>query len=914
MGDLQVRFPDISNNDFLYGITEHGVNGICRTFSKPENIKNYGGLATSILVQYSDLMAQLGVLHGDDEDLWDLLMWSLKQNGGVQRKRGVHILEGLVSVMPEDASLGWKYFLQLYHAIDDTSVHLFKASWEVIYLLHPESGEKQILPFRWILFIWELGIMHRQPTCNKTVILSFLTRNWTNEDLRQLTPEFLGNVLLPYLGQGSLAKGTYAPEIQSAIPEFFGKWAKALEQNVDMLLQPIMKYLSGPHSQAHILLFGARAIEAVINSQSSSSIVAKKCSNERSETLQSNILQAFASQNVIGSNFVGIQVQSALMGVLPLSVAVFTEETLEWVMKCFKAVPKALIQPGGSLHEKAVDSLSKILARISDRPFFNQVMQNKVMEIIESPKLEFKTLPAWSQSFAKVLLVFGEIDPQLMSDILAPLDTRIHSKVENWTFGLIRLLHDLMDTSTSLRDRPACFSNLAEWILVRNMQISKRTMEFFHLLDTLKSIRYENIQSYHQLSAAKQENENLELETRVDADFAENREASAISIQNLGALLEIMKQQQGSTLSGQYSKTEDFVASSMSELIMELSALSGDIDEFRATIHDAPDCTEADANDMRLKRALLDECILILTRLAHASFDCLCHVSLELTRMHEKLAVATSRLLDFTVMMLHNQYTSTMDSSILRSSFKEVSNVKKRSKKTHPLTLEKWRTLLCWRMLDMGFSYANQSQFIDSLKIGTLSSVIAFGMACLTTVTDGNLIILPILHCIAFAMPRMVCEWNRFKEPLLAAFEHVGMQDFSIVNASDAIKAIGRILLSLMMGQTRKKSGIAATILKTCIHPQFFSGELIALPEVLQMHEEGGALQDIVQELVNIGRKYNRLLIFLSLHLSSLLADKPTIGICYRDILVSMCSVGFVDQANTAILVSNLIVLRLACH
>jgi hypothetical protein len=209
-------------------------------------------------------------------------------------------------------------------------------------------------------------------------------------------------------------------------------------------------------------------------------------------------------------------------------------------------------------------------------------------------------------------------------------------------------------------------------------------------------------------------------------------------------------------------------------------------------------------------------------------------------------------------------------------------------------------------MMDKGISYANQSQFIDSLRIGTLASVIAFGMACLTTVSDGNLIILPILHCIAFSMPRMISEWDGFKEPLLAALEHVGMQDFSIVDASDAIKAIGRILLSLMMGQTRKKSGIAAAILKTCIHPQLFSG-LLAIPEVLQMHEEGGALQDIVQELVSIGRKYNRLLIFLSLHLSSLLADEPTIGVCYCNILVTMCSVGFADQANTAILVSNLI-------
>jgi len=871
------------------------MHEICRGVSKPENLKISGGLVTGILVQYSDLMAQLGVLHDGDEELWDLLMWSLKQKSGVQRKKGLHILEGIVSAMPEDKSLGWKYFLQLYHAIDDTSVHLFQASWDVIHLLHPESGHERLLPFRWILFIWELGIMHRQPTCNKSVILSFLTRNWSNEDLLELTPEFLENVLIPYLGQGSLAKGVNAPEIQSAIPDFFAKWAKALDQNVFILLEPIMKYLSGPHSQAHVLLFGIKVIDAVTSTMADGSI-------EVSETLKSNISNAFSAQNVIGANFVGIQVQSSLVGVLPLTVVGFSEESLDWILECFKAMPKALVQPGGSLHDKTVYSISKIIARISDKSYVSQVMKNKMSTIIETPRQEFKAFTALSQSFAKVLLVLGEADESVLTDILDVLDTRIKSKTENWTFGLVRLIHDMMDASIALNDRPPWYSNLSEWILARNMLIAIGNMDFFRLLGILKTIKYDGIISYHQSCNVPQEIDNLALETKVDADFAENREASAISIQNLGSLLEIIKQQERRNPSGKYSQTEAYVASFMSEVIGKISALSDDIIQYNASICTSSECMESDIH-IDLKRTLLDECKLILARLTHASFDCLCNISLDVRRRHDGILLATSKLLDFAVLMLHDQYKSTMDNSVLRSP--SPNNTKKRSKKVYPLSLEKWRTLLCWRMMDRGLSYASQTHFINLLNTSSLASIISFGMSCLTTVSDGNLIILPILHCIAFSIPRMVGEWDVFKEPLVVALEHVGMQGFMISTASDAIKAIGRILISLLMGQSRKKSGITAAILKTCIHPQLFCGDLIALPEVLQMHQDGGSLQDLVQALVNIGCQYNRLLVYLSLHLSSLLALEPRIGICYGNVLVSMSLLGFTDQANIVILVSS---------
>jgi len=239
------------------------------------------------------------------------------------------------------------------------------------------------------------------------------------------------------------------------------------------------------------------------------------------------------------------------------------------------------------------------------------------------------------------------------------------------------------------------------------------------------------------------------------------------------------------------------------------------------------------------------------------------------------------------------------------------------------LTLEAWHVLLTWRALDALLSLlvrSSNSEEDVAAHLPVLAHLFVAALQGLETVSNGNNALLPMIRCVRAVMPILVCEHNGQEAvaAIVATAEANGSGDQLDAATLDAVIAwIARVMVSVFNTQLKRRSGLTAAIISTCLHPCLFekarategdgggggvSTSSVSSPvRARALHEEGGALHCVVQQFVTMGLKASRLLVLLSTHLGALLAAFPSLGPAYADVIVDLCMKGFDDDMQTSL-------------
>lgn len=829
----------------------------------------------SILVQYvSALVATGSVLSYEDGHVWDLLHWALLSKKNVVKKRGIFVLERMIQGMPEAMAVRWQRFIQVYLGLDDTSLHLFKENWKEIGVLHPEDDAEERLPFTYITMVWRLGIRHSQTTCQKLALVTFLTRQWSSQDLKLLSRDFLKDILIPVLGQSSVYRGTHGEEIEQHLDGFFKQWSiAALEEGDDRfcdLVSCFLEIFHGQKQQHTTMLVCARLLKVMSTASDRDFIQA-------SPTFLDKVVQASESQRVYGSNHVAIKCYEALFVLCGKTMRIGSAKEDVWLLlRWLSPIPKGLIQPKGTLRQCAVEALESIFKNDEAVTCLSGLYED-FCDLNFGDRAGMKIFNA----AAKAVMLVSPFNPGILEVLQDWKSFELHMKGNETSFGEYWMLSSVLDMVIPLNKGsavgPTAFSDhlwgqreqLQRFLIDITDNIISKTKEKLSVgeLEAMYAYCYEQADLQHE-----EEFKGNNLEPHLPCDFRKFRETIVLEVSLLSQLIQILTMQNGRKALGSMIKPLQEAAET---LVMKLKEI--------LVVRD----------NQQIEPLLRDLCFyeyaIILLRLVEGVGECL-----QLVMDNEDLSTLGSDIINVCLENLEIfQYQDAKRGNLMRS--KEVlssKEIRQGAKSTKNPTAQEWFALCSWKVIDV---YLPRSQLSDS----SIARIISYAISDLHSIPNGSNKIIPIIHCLRCLIP-VVVEKDSVSTQCREIFSKLGWKNMQSEwwTRCNILSLIGHRLLEVLKEQSRKKTGISAAVLTAIVHPDLFAPSMLEMDYVMEMHKTGGSINSLVKAAVELGQRFNRLLIQISCHLGALLARAPCLGTHYSDILQELCLVAFTADSS----------------
>lgn len=827
------------------------------------------------------------------------------------------MLQATVARFDPGQAAPWNTFIKLYSTVDGTSLHLFKESWREIDSLQPplcepngaaasgallamESG--QGLPQAWMVLLWSRALRHRHLTAQKLAVVSFLQRAWSRAALRALPPAFFSDTLVPTLGQSIMSRGEHSDVIQELIPDFFRQWAEALGPGSSCLelLSAVLHTLAGGQRQQATLIFAARVLCYV----TSAAGLAGKLRQSDQAAFMRDVSAASAAQPGYGANAVALQVYSALVSAVAASVVVEGREMLKLVGEWLVTMPLPLLQAGGELHTALADWLADD-RHPSMLPEWLEELVNIHLGAAshgaggeaaegDSAAVELEGAPSSASSLARLAL--------LLADSIGA--ESLNTTLRSWKRGLkqsegnvdcsLPLLLALLQACTPLPGRQPVPTLLASWILDAVTEVSSSLGHRIEQLSvdllglTKPEAQKEIAQSCSEACAAAGEDpaQCLHADFVLPEHFVHARNMLSISVECVAAALQL--------LSDQGSQPQRESASPLTASLANFLTNCAQAYPRLLRIDDQGSGATVDPS-MRSK-AQLETAIAVLRPLIA------CCQGLAAAR--DTSAVASVEPL---VMAMCALLQSSGASPALQGPRPQkepgLSGRKKRSVKLQPLTLTSWLSLLTWRSVDalFGLHTLQGVQEVPPLSCHTCGTVLVAAVRDLACVPEGSNALLPLIRCIRALLPTLVFETEAMVPAVADAASAAGAS-LESTSLDGVMRWIGGVMVDTAATQNRKRTGLSAAVLSTCLHPCLFK---TASPgnQVWALHQAGGAVNDVVHRLWALGARVSRLAVLFATHFAAMLGAFPALGPSYTDIVVQLCMTGFEDETNLITLV-----------
>ena len=909
-------------------------------------------IGLALLVQFSRPLLQHGAI-AQDAALWSLLLRALSSDQGINRKRALHVLELAVAQLQEDGNTeagqisAWNAFIKLYSTVNDTSLHLFKEAWPQVDRLHlPETSlplelstsDNAIeidcivkLPLSWVLLLWRMALEHRHIAAQKIAALTFLQRAWPPEVLAELPPSFSAEVLLPILGQPVLQRGDLSDEIQNLVLRFFQNWSAALpmEKRGELLLG-LLSTMAGAQQQQSIITFAAKALVAATTLEELASAPPLLNKDLQAEFLKSAAAAA-AAQPGYGANIVAMKVYLALVSAATTCIVIDSLATLVLVTKWLDAVPLALLQPGGLiqgpllawLRNKQQGELMGIFGDLL-HGYSDYVYRSGGFEMdydVSAFINEGKSVSP--REVAVAALVVCETDESRYSQIsvgaaMSPWSVYMTKSSVSVDTGL-PLLMALLAASTSLTGgAPAPTSALQIYMIKILIQIvgtltsgAERHMAW--LATMTESSALTDLE--RQITAACVDG-NISPEAAFNKDsvlpasYLSNRQTSLDSLQCIAGAARLLE----STNNRGLEVKENAVATAAKFVVMCAEIYPRLFAEYPPATSSREE--DVGAHALNAQRARLEVAISLLRPLVACSTHAVCGIS-----ESEDVASAAVSLIGSLLDALQIVAANTPESQA-----KEPARKKKRknSVKLEPLTLHSWTNLLSWRAIDGLLGAVS----LQTLPVELQSRIFVAAVYGLATAPEGSNALIPFIRCVRALLPLLVQNHEAFVPAVLASTCQTSATAMASLSSSSTqaveskvsvpanasldavIRWMGEVLIAALSLNTRKRTGMAAAVLSCCLHPCLFQ----ILPKegadqptslVWALHQEGGAVRDLVQQLKGIAIRHSRLLALFSTQFAALLAAYPEFGSLYVEFIVQLARIGFEDDSNLRSLVSK---------
>ena len=842
--------------------------------------------ALGLLVQYVDGMIVTGVCRYDDENLWRVLEWGLLNQSSLQKKRGMYLLECLIDAMPPAMARRWKRFVQVCTALDDTSLHLFNAHWSEMALLHPEEGSSEDrLPFFWIERTWRMAVTHQQPTAQKQALVSFLNRQWSVEDLRMISDDFLSTTLIPVLGQSSVYSGRHGDDVDEGIDRFFSALSDSRDSDESFceLIIPFLKALSDSQQQ-HVIMFCSRVIDIACERRTGS------CN--ASGSFLELIGSASNAQRLFGSNYTGIVCHQSLMKLATMCLKVQSSSDMEGVLTWIGAIPYGLICKGGALHELGVSALDTILSR-SDIDIESAIHDC----VIHSGNALERTCARRIGALVKVLMLVCDTRHGILQALQKYIESDFLGQSDGDIVNTYCLISSMMEAFIPLDGKKLLSSNYSEYIISHCRVLSsevlpKMVQNAMGKIGRLSPGMVERIYTHCIDKSLSMEENGLEnIETLLPEDVYVYRETFALQLQTICNMTQAM------LLASREGHIPDVAEALYGPLKTILVAL---VDKYRDIMSTSPEQFCDQNGEHQVSSALLNlarHCIfeirILAMRLlvsAGESFRMLFRYGHN--TIVEKSCIETiETMLMLSVQTLKDVYPSEAVCQILKS-VQSLDQKKGKKKSKKQASVESWLALSSWRSIAACLACLER-EHAGAMSPGIMSSIVWYGRYCLYTATDGEAIVIPIVRCFRDLIPILIQNWNldeREKECMLTD----GMEE----SLESILRSVSASLTHVMGNQTRRRLGLSAAVVSSVAHPFLFSSEALQDPKVAAMHLDGGAIHESICNLVSIGQNYNRLLIQLSCHIGSLLLENPKLGLQYRSVIEQLALSGFSNEAS----------------
>ncbi|RMZ55594.1 hypothetical protein APUTEX25_000177, partial [Auxenochlorella protothecoides] len=153
----------------------------------------------------------------------------------VNRKRALHILTELGPCELGMSQQEWNVFSKLLGVSEEYSLHLFQEGWGSVDALHrPRSGPEPspatppcLLPFDWMAVLWGRGFAQPNQSAGRQAVLSFFARAWDPPSLCSVPAAWAAGVLVPAVGAPHMAKGRDAGRVREGSAAWAEAWGQA---------------------------------------------------------------------------------------------------------------------------------------------------------------------------------------------------------------------------------------------------------------------------------------------------------------------------------------------------------------------------------------------------------------------------------------------------------------------------------------------------------------------------------------------------------------------------------------------------------------------------------------------------------------------------------------------------------------
>lgn len=845
--------------------------------------------ALGLLVQYIDAMIATNVCGVNNKHLWSALEWGLLNPSSLQKKRGMYVLERVIDSMPNKMARQWKRFVQLFTALDDTSLHLFKAHWDEISLLHPEGSSEndERLPFFWIEIIWRMAVTHQQTTAQKMALVSFLNRVWSFEDLKQLSSVFFDETLIPAFGQGTVYSGIYAEEINEGMATFFKCLAdsRTSDDSFCELLIPFLKGLCKSQQQ-HALIFCARVLEIFCESRG--------CSFQASGLVLDLISDASKAQHIFGANYVAILVHRSLMKICILCLAVHDSSDVDRVLSWIGAIPNGLICKGGTLHDLGVSVFGTLLSKST------LDMHEILKYALSTGEGSFDTkLGSQISSLVKASMLMCETNPDILNELTLYIRSDIKKDSDMLSDQDYWFLSSLIENFIPLEGKQLHLSSYNEYVISKCQEFGCVTLPLVaqNALESIKSLSRSTIERICAFVLAKIGSidptgaDLMNIECLLPPDIPQFRERLAMQIQTINQIT------QATCLAARDGHVEYSFNTVYEHLLQILSAL---VERYRDIISYSPHEILTTIGDIGTtthltisKQCLFEIRILVMRLLSSIgdSFTTL-YTNASVPLSHPFVSVAEEMLALSVQSLQETRPILEVASGEKTMQTKGEIGTKKAKRQNSAASAEDWLSLCSWRSVASCLSSLKGCSMAFSPSL--VSSIIVYGMHYFDNATDGDPVIIPIVHSFRQLIPIILKDWNAYGEIMIKDLTNGAVDE----PMDHIFKSICSSLIHLVRGQTRRRLGLSAAILTTVLHPVFFSEQALKDPKICAMHAEGGAIHESLRKLVSVGQSYNRLLVQISCHLGFLLLEQPCLGKQYSLLIQELCLSGFGTEAS----------------
>ena len=242
--------------------------------------------------------------------------------------------------------LSWvSTFLHIYMSLEDTSLHLYEASFGK--MACAQADPSMPLPLKSLL--WRMALSHRQPTAQKQSIVAFLKQTGAViETMRYMLEEdgILEGVLIPVLAEERTTRGRYGEEIAGLLDGFYGGLA-GLGVDVWRLVGRVVGVMGT--ARPGVLVACARAVVGMAGDYRVGDVPPQHVTNPIS--IREGICRAGrALQRVVfGSNYGAVRCHDAMMRVGRVVFSGGQQSLVAYL----DTVPAGLVVRGGALREVA---------------------------------------------------------------------------------------------------------------------------------------------------------------------------------------------------------------------------------------------------------------------------------------------------------------------------------------------------------------------------------------------------------------------------------------------------------------------------------------------------------------------------------------------------------------------------------